>query len=199
MSSNSARLHAPVDMHQHEDPPEPDTSGSVIPDGRPEVARDSGDCPLAGRLWRENGRVLFQGGDDAEPSPARVVWARPLSERGGAASVMLAGKKRELAYLPSLDVLDADSRRVAEEELAAGMVLPRITAIDRVKPRFGNYYFDVETDRGPRRFLLSAPENNSMRPLPDMLVIRDVSGNCYEINPVSGLDKNSLRELDRVL
>ncbi len=113
--------------------------------------------------------------------------------------MMVAGKKREAAYLPSLEALDCESRRVAEEELAASMVLPRIVRIRRVRPRFGNYYFDVETDRGEKRFLLSSPEVNSYRPTPDRIVIKDVSGNTYEIASVPDLDRASRRELDRAL
>ncbi|MCC8189421.1 MAG: DUF1854 domain-containing protein, partial [Planctomycetes bacterium] len=114
-------------------------------------------------------------------------------------SVLLAGKKREIAYLPSLAVLPEESRRVVLEELAAGEIFPRITAIHQVRPRFGSFYWDVETDWGRRKFLLRSPEINSARPLPDMLVVKDVSGNCYRIDPVSGLDTASRRELDRVM
>lgn len=196
-SRTSGRLRVAVDKHQHgEVIVQTDESAipgpPVDPDAVPPPARGSG------RLWRERGRVLYQDGA-AEPVAVKVVWARPLSGRGGPVSLMLAGKKKEVAYFPSVDLLSGDSRRIALEELAGSMILPRITAIARVWPRFGNYYWDVETDMGRRKFLLSAPENNSIRPAPDHIVVRDVSGNCYEINPVSGLDAGSLRELDRVL
>lgn len=198
MSSGSVRMHVSVDIHQHEPPPSGD-GRDAVPDAREELPGTAAECRFSGRLWRENGKLLYQGVDDAEPTSVRVMWARPLSGRDGPVSIMLAGKKREVAYLPCLEVLPEESRRVAREELAAGMVLPRITRIHRVWPRFGNYYWDVETDMGPRQFLLSAPENNSMRPMRDALVVKDVSGNCYEINPLSALDGDSLRELDRVL
>jgi hypothetical protein len=197
MSSGSVRLHPVYVIPQHEAPP--DESGrTAIPDGCCEEARAAGGAG-AGRLWREGGRVMYQGAEGSDPEAVRVVWARPLSGRGGAVSIMQAGKKKELAYFPSLEALAGESHRIALEELAGSLVLPRITAIVEVKARLGNYYWDVETDMGRRRFLLSAPENNTMRPMPDAVVLKDVSGNCYEINPVSGLDKNSLRELDRVL
>lgn len=153
----------------------------------------------AGKLWREGDRVLYRAADGGEAVAVRALWARPLSGRGGPVSLMHARKKREAAYLPSLDVLDPESRRVAEEELAGSLVLPRIVRIRQVVARLGNYYFDVETDRGDRKFLLSSPEMNSYRPSPDAIVVRDVSGNAYEIVPVSGLDRASRRELDRVL
>ena len=199
MSSGSVRMHVPIDHHFHDDPPEGESPGAAIPDSKAEADPVPKESPSGVRLWRDGGRVMFQSADGGDPVPARVVWARPLSERGGPISVLVAGKKKELAYIPAPELLSESSRRVALEELDGGVILPRILEIKRVRPRFGNYYWDVVTDRGEKRFLLSAPENNSFRPKPDVLVIKDVSGNCYEINPVSKLDRDSLRELDRVL
>lgn len=197
-TSESVRRHARiVDIHQHEEPPE---------SGEPESNAPGAECGGAGgapagpgRLWRDDGRIMYSPADGGEPQSVRIVWARPLSGRGGPVSLMRAGKKREIAYLPDLSQLDAASRAVAEEELAESMVLPVITAVYQVKPRFGSYYWDVETNMGRRKFLLSSPESNSSRPGPDVVVIRDVSGNCYEIASVSSMDKTSLREMDRVL
>ncbi len=198
MSSGSVRLHVPVGMHQHDDPPD-DSGRTPIPDARSETLSRPREPAQVGQLYRENGTVFYRSAPDQPAEAARVVWVRPLSNReDGPVSIMLAGKKKELAYLPSLDTLPPESQQIAREELGLGMVLPRVLSISRVKPRFGNYYFDVETDMGPRRFLLSSPENNSFRPKPDVIVVKDVSGNCYEINP-SSLDPTSLTELDRVL
>lgn len=196
MSSSSVRMHAPVDLHQHEPPP-PEGGGEAIPVPCDDCGPGGGTAAAA-RLWRQDGKLMYA---DAvtEPISVRLVWALPLSGREGPVSVLVAGKKKEAAFLPSLDVLDAESRGLAREELAQGMILPRITAIHQVKSRFGNYYFDVDTDMGRRRFLLAAPENNSFRPRPDTVVVKDVSGNCFEISPISGLSRASLRELERVL
>ncbi len=197
MSSGSVRLHVPVDVHRHEEP----TAGEARP--APD-AREGDDGSVrsrhgVGRLWREDGKVMYRDGSMEAPEAVRVVWARPLSGRGGAVSVMLAGKKRELAYIPDLGEFSEESRRVAEEELAGGLVLPVIREIYGVFPRFGNYYWDVETDMGRRTFLLSSPETNAFRPRPGAIVLKDVSGNCYEIASVSGLSRASRREMERVL
>ncbi len=208
MGPESSRLHIPPDLHGHEDPPDEAAPGQATQPVTPEDVTAAPAQPIppppalamsTARLWREDGKVLFQKDPTAEPEPARLVWSRPLSGRGGPVSVMLAGKKRELAYFPSVDSLDEESRKVALEELDGSLVLPKISVIYQVKPRFGNYYWDVETNLGRRRFLLSAPENNTIRPTDDVIVIRDVSGNCYEIPSVSALGRSSRREMDRVL
>lgn len=190
-------MHIPVDLHQHDDPPEDD------PVAIPEEEPDSGD-PAAlrhtgGRLWRENGKVMYQDAEMDKPEAVRVVWARPLSGRNGPASVMMAGKKKEVAYIPDLAALPEESRTIALEELNANLVMPVIKEIHRVNPRFGNYYWDVETDMGRKTFLLLSPESNTYRPSPDSVIIRDVSGNCYEIASVSRLNASSKREMDRVM
>ncbi len=194
MPNESSRMRI-LDLHQHDGP-----VGGV---GGPMLERPDGSEPSAGgsagRLWREKGRVLYEAAGGGGAVAVRVVWALPLSGRGGPVSILQAGKKREIAYLSSLDELDPLSRRIAEEELGQSMILPVITEIRSVRQRFGNYYWDVETDRGPRKFLLSSPEANSLRPAPDRVVIRDVSGNCYEIASVEGLDRNSRNAMERVL
>lgn len=197
MSSSSIRLHQAIRQREGQF----GEDGQGLPDaGRgSEAAGEQAHPRPFGRLWREDGRLMYQDGAGGAPEAVRVLWARPLSGRGGPVSIMLAAKKKELALLPSPDALPEESRALALEELAASLVLPRITAIRRIQPRFGNYYWDVDTDMGPRKFLITSPENNSLRPAPDILVIRDVAGNCYEIAPVSALDAASRRELDRVL
>lgn len=197
MSSGSVRLHVPVDLHQHEAPPE--AEHAALPDPREGDDGAARTVHGAGRLWREDGRVMYRDARMEEAEAVRVLWARPLSGRGGPVSIMKAGKKRELAYVSDVDELDDESRRIAMEELAGGAVLPVIHAVRQVLPRFGNYYWDVETDMGRRTFLLASPENNTFRPRPDAVVLKDVSGNCYEIASVAGLSKASRHEMERVL
>lgn len=198
MSSGSVRLHAAYPLHQHDAPPS-EGAAAAVPAPCGGAGADECAVPAMGRLWRRDGKLVYTKPDSDEPVEVRVLWARPLSGRNGPLSIMEARKKREVAYVPSLESLSPESRRIAEEELAAGMVLPRIGEIRKVWPRFGNYYWEVETDMGSRTFLLASPENNAFRPGPDTIVLKDVSGNCYEIPSVSALDRASLRELDKVL
>ena len=199
MTSDSIRLRL-LDKHRLDDDPsfaESDPAEVLLPAGPEECGVGKSD-PHPGVLRREGDKVVYRA-DDGVETAVRILWARPLSKRGGPLSIMAAEKKREVAYLPGLDCLSGESRRIALEELAGGMIMARITAVRSVRPRFGNYYWDVETDRGSRRFLLNSPETNAMYPEPDVIVVRDVSGNCFEINPLSGLDSLSRKEIDRVL
>ncbi len=200
-SSSARLLRKPLapDLHDHEEPPEGTPECEPPPDGVCDAATCDG-VPSAGKLWREDGKVMYCPAAGGEAVAVRVVWARPLSGRGdGPVSVMLEDKKREVGYFPDLSILSGESRQVAEEELSRSLFLPKITAVYSVRPRFGNYYWDVETDAGRRRFLMSSPENNTFRPGPDVIVLKDVAGNCFEVASVSGLSKASLSEMNRVL
>lgn len=196
-SQNSQRIPL-VNLHQHEDEPEISAPSPLPATTDEDVAGVQKIQGQVGRLRREGDRLIYDV-EGQDPMPARVAWALPLSERPGPVSILVAGKKKELAYLDSLDRLDPESRKIAEEELDIAVILPRITAVNSVWPRFGNYYWDVDTTKGHRKFLLVSPENNSQYIGPDAVIVKDVSGNSYEINPISELDKKSLKELDKIL
>lgn len=198
MPSDSARLHIPMDIRQYDDPAEPEPV--VIPEEEPSPDDDaSSRTHTDARLWRQDGKVMYQDAGMDKPESVRLLWARPLSGRGGPVSVVMAEKKKEVAYFPDLSALAGDSRTIATEELNAGMVMPVIRKIHQVNPRFGNYYWNVDTDMGPRTFLLMSPENNASRPGPDSVILKDVSGNCYEIASVAGLDPSSRHEMEKAL
>lgn len=201
MNSESARIRVPVDLHEHGAPEavrEDSADETVDDESGAGVSSESGRFG-GGRLWRENGMVMYQDRGTEEPVAVKLVWTRPLSGRNGPVSVMMAAKKKEVAYLPDLSVLSEASRAIALEELHNNVVMPVIQEVIRVNPRFGNFYWEVDTDMGRRRFLLLSPETNTFRPHDDGIIIRDVSGNCYEIASISALSASSRREMDRVL
>jgi hypothetical protein len=141
---------------------------------------------------------VYASRDGGEPVPVKVLWVRPISGRGREVSIVGLDKK-ELCLLGSLDCLEPASRRVAEEELNRRYLVPRITRVRRTSAHFGNRYWDVQTDRGPRRFLMRDPNKNAVWVTEDRLVIRDSLGNRYEIEAFSKLDPVSRTEAERVM
>ena len=107
--------------------------------------------------------------------------------------------KTEVAFLPSLDVLDAESRQIAQAELELAYVVPRITRVISTVIAFNNRYWEVETDRGPRRFAMGDPRRNIAWRTPDHLLIRDVLGCRFEIASLKDLDPASRLAVERVL
>ena len=151
------------------------------------------------QLSRDHDQVRVTLEDGEEARAVKIVWARPVSGRGREVSILDAENSEELVMLEGLDSLDAASRLVAEEALDLRYLVPCITAINRADVSYGNRYFDVETDRGPRQFLIKDPNANVIHVTDDRLMIRDVIGNRYEIVSVAALDPPSRHALDQVI
>ncbi len=151
------------------------------------------------KLRRNGDQILYHSGDGDGAVPVRVAWVRPLTGRGGAVTVMHAGKKQEIAMLEGFDHLDAESRQIVADELACRYFLPKITKVLETFATFGNRYWRVETDRGPRRVLMKSPEADATWVTDDRCLLRDALGNCYEIESFAGLDRASRILADKVL
>jgi len=149
-------------------------------------------------LVRKHDQIFLRYTDGREELPVKLAWARPISGRGREIS-LLNDKKKEILMVESLDELDPDSRAIAEAELAKRYLVPQITRVVSTAPHFGSRYFRVETDLGPRRFVLKDPNKNATWVTNDHLVLRDTLGNRYEIKPFSALDARSQAEVDKVL
>ena len=154
--------------------------------------------PKEFRLLREEDElfVRFEGSDTK--TSVKLVWARPISGRGGSIC-LLDRDKKEVAMLKSLDSFDPDSRVIAEEELAKRYLVPRITRVIRATANFGIRYWHVETDLGRRHFALKNASKNAVWISDDHLVLRDTLGCRYEINPYSGLDPRSRTLVEKVI
>ena len=151
------------------------------------------------KLRRRGDQLVVYPPGRKEAVPARIVWARPLTGPGGVASILHASKKEEIAILQSFDHLDETSRGVLEEELQRRYFLPSIIRVIKTKAAFGNRYWDVETDCGPRQFLMKSPETNATWLTDDHCILRDTLGNCYEIESIEKLDPESRAKAQSVL
>lgn len=149
-------------------------------------------------LFREADRVFIRFADGGEPTPVKLLWARPISGRGGEVSIV-GEDKEEVAMIENLEALDQDSRRVAEEALWAHYLLPRITRVICAEATFGVRYWHVETTLGERRFALKNADRNAVWLSDDHLVLKDTLGARYEINPFSQLDSRSQAEVEKVI
>lgn len=105
----------------------------------------------------------------------------------------------ELGIIRSLAEFDRKTQALLREELERRYFVPVITRIERIKEEFGYVYWDVETDRGPRRFTVRGIQQSVLSVGPDRLLIIDVDGNRFEIPKLSALDQKSIRLLETLL
>lgn len=146
---------------------------------------------------RKGDRVLMTR-DGAGETPVTLAWARPVSSIGREVAV-LDEKGHELLMLDSLDELEPASRAVAAEELGRRYLVAVITRVVRTRSHYGERYWDVETDRGPRSFVIKSPAVHIHWISDDRLVIKDTFGNRFEIPSLRGLDPASRAEVERIL
>jgi len=151
------------------------------------------------KLRRNGDQILYFPAGQNEPVPVRLVWFRPLSHRGGEVSILHARQKKEIAMLRDLDHLDPASRGIVVEELRRRYFLPKITRVVRTSASFGNRYWHVETDCGPKRFLMKSPETNATWLSDDRCLLCDTLGNYYEIQSFQKLDRASQGQAEKVL
>lgn len=150
------------------------------------------------RLSRRDGQVYVRFKCKDDLIPVKLVWARPISARGGEIS-LVDKDKSEVHMLDSLTDLDPESRMIAEEELDTRYLVPRITRVVRADASFGVRYWHVETNLGPRRFALKNAAKNAVWLDSEHLILQDTLGCRYEVKPFSELDTKSKAEVEKVI
>ena len=144
-----------------------------------------------------HGRLVLTDAGGVRHEGVQPVRAFPLSAPGEGLS-LVSGDGRELAWIARLDELPARSRKLLEEELAEREFAPVIQRIASVSTFSTPSTWEVETDRGPTRFVLKGEED--IRRLPEgALLIADRQGLSFVVKDRFALDRGSRRLLERFL
>jgi len=101
----------------------------------------------------------------------------------------------ELGLLPDMASLPEQSRRAVEKELNEQHFIPVITRVISISREFHIPIWDVETNRGRRRFALKG-RHSAHRMGRGRIYVRDAEGNGYIIPDVNRLDPASRRIID---
>ena len=146
----------------------------------------------------EAGRLVAQlAGQEKPVVDVRVARCFPWSHSGKYLSIRDKDEK-EVILLPSLDVLDAGSRQIVEEELRDKVFYPKIKRVISCKREFGMMNITAETDRGQVTFSLQSREDVRVLSASRAL-FRDPDGNMYELADIEALDPASRKYLDDYL
>lgn len=128
----------------------------------------------------------------------RVMCAFPLSKSNKFISLR-DGLNYEIGLIEDLADLDRNSRKIAKEEIKRRYFLPEITAITSLDGHFGTYDWEVETDHGPREFLMRGRSESVIQMNPHRVLITDVLGNRYHVADWTQLDPRSIDLIYKVL
>jgi hypothetical protein len=154
--------------------------------------------PVAHRLRRDHyGRLNFTDESGEVYAGVVPVQAFPIDAPGEQIS-LLSADGHELVFIAQLSDLDADTRKLLQDEIAQREFLPVIHRLNSVSTFATPSTWHVETDRGPNRFVLKGEEDIRRLRLGGLL-ITDNHGVTYKIDDVRALDRSSRKLLDRFL
>lgn len=111
---------------------------------------------------------------------------------------LIDGDGHELAWIPRLGALDDARRTLVAEALEQREFMPVLQRLKGVSSFGTPSTWDVETDRGPTRFVLKG-EEDIRRLGHGLLIVNDSHGVQYLIQDLLGMDKHSRKLLDRFL
>lgn len=135
---------------------------------------------------------------DGETHYSRVVLRScfPVSNEQRYLSVRDANDEEEpeIGVIEDWTTLNKEDRQAVAAELDLHYFVPLIRRVLRIKEELGFLYWTVETDKGPKEFVM---HNNVVRDArlvgPGRWLLIDVNQARYEIHDLSQLDKASRR------
>jgi len=141
-------------------------------------------------------RLTIEG--DRSWREVRIARAFPFSDPDRYIGLR-DGDDKDIGILVTLNEMDRDSRAIVEEELERRYFTPRIERVLTVNEEFGVVTWEVETDRGPRRFLVRNLRDSTFPLGANRLMMTDTDGNRYEFPDVSAVGTKAMTVLSKVL
>ena len=141
-------------------------------------------------------RATLEG--DRSWREVRVARAFPLSDPERYLGLR-DGNDKDIGILETLHGLDGESRAIIEEELARRYFTPQVTQVISVSEAFGVVTWEVETSKGPRRFLVRNLRDSSYSLGGSRIMMTDVDGNRYEFPDARTLGPKALTVLAKIL
>lgn len=155
-------------------------------------------------LFRTGGSAVRATIDDPQLGEERtylvcqIARAFPLSLAAKYIGLRDA-KDKDIGMLETLEGLDPASRKIVDEELARRYFLPQILKVTKVKKEYDTVNFEVDTDKGPRKFAVQNLKDSVFEVTPGRVLLTDRTGSRYEIPDLSKVDTETLAILSRVL
>ncbi|MBV9848160.1 MAG: DUF1854 domain-containing protein [Armatimonadetes bacterium] len=157
--------------------------------------------PRAVRLFRVHpgdARVRLTLNDDRSWREVRIARAFPFSEPDRYIGLR-DGADKDIGLIENPGLLDEESCAVIEQELARRYFTPQIQRVVSVKEEMGTVTWEVETDRGARRFVVRNLRDSTFPLGPNRLMMTDTDGNRYEFPDVTALGGKAYQVLVKVL
>ena len=150
------------------------------------------------RFFKHGATLRLTVEEDRSHLQVGILRAFPLSEPNRFLSVR-DGANKEVGLIVNPAELNAENRKLVEEDLQRRYLVPAVKRIVAAKERFGTVDWTMETDRGMCRFTTRNLRENVQRPAPGRIILNDVDGNRYDIRNLGDLGLESQELLFRHL
>jgi hypothetical protein len=160
--------------------------------------------PTRVTLFRTGGSAIRatvsdpQLGEERTYLYVQIARAFPLS-RPDRLIGLRDGKEKDIGMLASTEGLDAESRRILDEEMARRYFVPRVTRVKKAKKEFDTVTWDVETDKGSRVYVVQNLRESVLEVQPGRVIVTDRTGARFEFPEVSRAGAETISLLSRVL
>ncbi len=144
------------------------------------------------------GTLRLTVSDSYSYAVVKSYLAAPLSMPGQHIALQ-NGKGEEIALVPSIDEFSVKSRQTVDEELKRRYLTSKVHSVKAIRTEFGVTYWNVETDRGPRDFVIQSLSESCVWLSDRHILLIDVDGNRFDISDRTLLDSASRDRLDGVL
>ena len=143
------------------------------------------------------GRLVFTSATAGTHTGVVPVRTFPITAPDEGLS-LVSTDGRELAWIEQPRLLPPAMRQILEAELAAREFMPEIQRVAQVSTFSTPSTWDVETDRGPTRFILKG-EEDIRRLAGARLLITGEHGVQFIVRDMHALDRASRKLLERFL
>ena len=156
------------------------------------------------RFWYDGENLSFA---DSDGTVYRCVSLRrcfPLSAEDSDILVRVpdteAARGHEIGMIEDVQQLEPASRQAVLRELSLYYFVPTIERIWSIREEFGFLYWEVETDRGRKDFIMRDSITSSVRKVSEgRWLIIDINQTRYEVHHFESLDSHSQKLLRRYL
>ena len=152
------------------------------------------------RLFRSSpgdSRVRLTFGDDRSFVAVAVARAFPFSKPDSYIGLQ-DGAGKDIGIMPTIDGIDEESLRIIDEEMARRYFTPTVNKVNLVTELQGTVTWEVETDRGDRRFVVRNLRDNAYAVSPGHIMLTDSEGNRYYFPNIGGLSRKAFEVLSKV-
>ncbi|HOX36703.1 MAG TPA: DUF1854 domain-containing protein [Candidatus Brocadiia bacterium] len=142
----------------------------------------------------ENGTTTVRMDTGEVFERARAYCTRPTSFPRMYISLRYGEKRSEeieIGIIRDIDQMVPSQKMLIERELEKRYFVHRITKIKSLKNEFGFFYWDVETDRGPKEFAMYWSKAYCFEVNEKGRMVIDTDGNQYSIPVMADLDEAS--------